>query len=187
MSDLCNVKYGRWIVLSFFGKRGKHKLWNCICECGIEKIIFETNLVSGKSLSCGCHRVEVGKKNYKSIAGKQRKYANAQTAVAAQAWRQYYSNGCSFEKFLELSQMNCYYCGEPPSNCAKMHKSENYSQEWADGYFIYNGLDRIDNSKNHSEDNIVPCCKNCNYAKRNRNFDDYILWVKKSYDKLFNV
>ena len=41
----------------------------------------------------------------------------------------------------------CYYCGD-------IHKI---------------GCDRIDNSKGHTKDNVVPCCFECNCA-RNNNF-----------------
>lgn len=39
--------------------------------------------------------------------------------------------------------------------------------------FIYNGLDRVDNTKSHTKENCVPCCKYCNYAKRNLTIEEF--------------
>ena len=36
------------------------------------------------------------------------------------------------------------------------------------------GLDRIDNSKGYSQDNVVPCCTQCNLSKRGRSLQDYL-------------
>jgi hypothetical protein len=35
--DLTNTIFGRWKVISFSHRKGKHLFWNCICSCGIEK------------------------------------------------------------------------------------------------------------------------------------------------------
>lgn len=50
----------------------------------------------------------------------------------------------SFEQFMTFWQKPCFYCG--------------IAVETA-------GLDRVDNSKGYLLDNIVPCCKVCNYMK----------------------
>jgi len=48
----------------------------------------------------------------------------------------------------------CHYCGD--SDWTKI------------------GCDRIDNSKPHTMDNVVPCCEKCNRNRGKRNYDDYI-------------
>jgi hypothetical protein len=50
--------------------------------------------------------------------------------------------------------------------------------------FCYNGLDRVDNGKGYEIDNVVPCCKECNYAKCDRTQKDFVNWVKKCHDHL---
>jgi len=35
-------------------------------------------------------------------------------------------------------------------------------------------LDRIDNSKGHSRDNVVPACIRCNYARRNMPYEAWL-------------
>lgn len=53
--DLIGTKVGKWTILSFAskGSRGE-KRFNCLCECGSEKIIFARELKIGRSKSCGC-------------------------------------------------------------------------------------------------------------------------------------
>lgn len=185
MKDLRNKEYGRWTVLEFAGKKNKkHNTWKCRCDCGTEKVVYETNLISSYSDSCGCKRVEVGKENAKYIIPFARKHPSPRIATAAQVWRQAYRDGCPFVLFLELSQQQCHYCGVEPANVAKLHKSKSYTGEWAkDATFKYNGLDRVDNSKNHSPDNIVTCCINCNYAKRKRTYSEFMEWIRNVYER----
>lgn len=35
------------------------------------------------------------------------------------------------------------------------------------------GCDRIDNSKPHTEDNVIPCCMNCNRKRGTKEFEDF--------------
>src|SRR5208282_2079600 len=60
-------------------------------------------------------------------------------------------------RFSDLIQSECHYCGGLPSgNC---HPSD------ANGSFTYNGIDRMNNQIGYIEENVVPCCKVCNWAK----------------------
>lgn len=90
-----------------------------------------------------------------------------------------------FEVFLELSQQNCYWCGAPPGNKSVISNSAYSAKRIEDirnNPFIYNGLDRLDNNRDHSVDNIVPCCKRCNFAKNNRSCQEYDEWIIRSYN-----
>jgi hypothetical protein len=42
-----------------------------------------------------------------------------------------------------------------------------------------NGIDRVDNLKGYEENNVVPCCKDCNYAKRDLTVKQFIDMCKK--------
>lgn len=94
----------------------------------------------------------------------------------------HYNDGLSIEQFYKLSQLNCYYCGAPPSNIANKNKVKN-----VEGIFVYNGLDRIDNTLPHTYDNVVTCCYDCNFAKSNITLTDFLFWInslKQYYPKL---
>ena len=124
---------------------------------------------------------------------RKRRVRPAMITTAMRVWsgaNTNYNDGCSFEKFLELSQLDCFYCGARPANKANPYarpsqKNHGYLQEWIDqSWFTYNGLDRIDSTKNHSEDNIVPACKICNWAKSNMKLEVFYAWVSNVYNRI---
>lgn len=90
----------------------------------------------------------------------------------------YQEGNLSLEQFYQLSQMNCYYCCATPGN--KRNACGKYSSAYAKehGDFIYNGLDRVDNSLSHAYDNVVPCCKYCNSAKNTLTLSQFDNWIK---------
>lgn len=79
----------------------------------------------------------------------------------------------SKEFFEKITQENCHYCGKEPSQIKK-----NY---YNNGDHTYNGIDRIDNSKGYTEDNVVSCCSICNYAKKTATQSSFLEWIKKVY------
>lgn len=129
----------------------------------------------GKLNPAGCLDLE----NRANLVSKRTKY-HPSIASAKKAWTNNYNDGISFEDFLKLSQMPCYYCGAAPSNicnAAKKNKSSDFVKE--NGNFKYNGLDRLDNSKPHTLENCVPCCKWCNLSKNNRSVEEFLKWAKR--------
>ena len=63
---------------------------------------------------------------------------------------------------LKKSELLCYYC---KSNVFVIYQEVREYNQWT--------LDRIDNDKCHSQDNIVIACLECNLNKRRRGKDDY--------------
>lgn len=53
--DLTGRSFGRLVALyrSENTNSGQTR-WNCVCECGIKKIVNSRDLLSGKTRSCGC-------------------------------------------------------------------------------------------------------------------------------------
>lgn len=49
------------------------------------------------------------------------------------------------------------------------------------GQFVYNGLDRLDTSQGYAPGNVVPCCGDCNWAKRARTRPEFLAWVVRVY------
>jgi len=79
------------------------------------------------------------------------------------------------EEFAELVKQNCYYCGKSP-------QTERYKRG-ANGNFIYNGIDRVDNNRGYELDNCVACCKYCNIAKHTLTQADFFKLIKKIADR----
>lgn len=76
-----------------------------------------------------------------------------------------------FEFFLQISKQNCYLCDEPPGNKANKKKYN--------GAFIYNGLDREDNTKGYTKKNVRPCCFKCNQVKSNKELRAVLIHISK--------
>ena len=171
--DLTGKRFGRLIVIrrSYPNAKNKDVKWLCGCDCGTKKVVRGKNLKQGCSKSCGC--LKGG--NNKLILG---------LASLRQALRSYKQiarkRECKWdlteEQFAELTQQDCYYCGAKPANI--------FNQKGSNGEYIYNGLDRVDNSKGYTMDNVVPCCKICNIAKNNMTLKSFKDWIKRIYNKI---
>lgn len=72
------------------------------------------------------------------------------------------------ETFRVLMMRPCTYCGRKPKRDC-------------------NGLDRVDNSKGYTLDNVVPCCRLCNWTKRNLDLGEFICHVKKIHAHLMKT
>lgn len=91
------------------------------------------------------------------------------------ARRRGYSFELSYEQFLDIVFKDCYYCGSKPSNNININNNESLK----DSNIFYSGIDRVDNTKGYEVDNVVPCCINCNIAKRSMSKESFIEWGKK--------
>lgn len=60
-------RIGRWTIIEEIKGEDYAKYYKCICECGTEKIIHRSNLLSGRTRSCGCLRRELHHKNYQKV------------------------------------------------------------------------------------------------------------------------
>ena len=60
--DLIGQKFNRLIVISDAGSnKHKKRLYLCRCDCGKEKIVIGSSLVSGNTGSCSCYKYEQAK------------------------------------------------------------------------------------------------------------------------------
>lgn len=57
-NDLTNQKFGK--LTAIHRVEGGSSKWLCKCDCGVEKIIYATNLMNGRSTSCGCSKRKHG-------------------------------------------------------------------------------------------------------------------------------
>jgi hypothetical protein len=90
------------------------------------------------------------------------------TPLRRQHHKAYMDAGLPFNKFYWLSQQNCFYCCRPPSNGIKDKSGR---------VITYSGLDRLDSDIGHTVNNVVPCCKYCNYAKREKTLNEFKDWI----------
>ena len=95
-------------------------------------------------------------------------------------WRNKYNEkDISKERFFNLSQQNCYYCGITPQNRYNKFGRKGSIEFRNNGNFVYNGLDRTNSDLPHTVDNVVPCCKYCNRAKLRLSVEDFYQHIDK--------
>ena len=60
--EMIGFQNNRWTVVSEAKKPTEStatgKFWNCVCECGTNKVVYGVTLRSGASKSCGCLKAE---------------------------------------------------------------------------------------------------------------------------------
>jgi len=92
----------------------------------------------------------------------------------------------ALRRFSIFFATNCHYCGAKPANVANSFTGKyeaKYSSDRAkDGYFIYNGLDRLNSSLPHDKNNVVSCCTTCNKAKLTMSVQEFLSWIQKVYN-----
>lgn len=159
--DLTGQTYGRWDVLTY-SHSDKGCWWHCRCECGTERPVKASALLRGGSASCGCvhqERPSEEKALWRRVFNGYRKNAETRGILF----------DLTFDQVSALGEQDCHYCKSPPSNVA--HSGRGPSR------LLYNGIDRLDNSLGYITGNVVPCCKICNYAKRDMTVAQFLCWV----------
>lgn len=57
--DMTGQRYNSLTAVSFSHSNSKQgSMWNVICDCGIEKKVCRSYLISGRTKSCGCKKIE---------------------------------------------------------------------------------------------------------------------------------
>jgi hypothetical protein len=112
------------------------------------------------------------------LAGFNRLYSQYRVKAA----RRNYSFLLTPDEFKQLTQQSCIYCGKQPS---MEERSRSYKYNKAEGVklnttpYIYNGIDRKDNSRGYILDNCVPCCKTCNFMKGQLSYAKFLEHIKR--------
>lgn len=140
VKDLTGKKFGNLTVISFNSKNNKRYKWNCKCDCGNNTITDRSDLISGKSTSCGCRRlINTKKSNTKHGQSKTRIY---------KIWLNM-KKRCIDEKSINYE----YYGGKGITLCERWMDYENFYNDMKLNYEDSLTLDRIDNSKGYNVEN----------------------------------
>lgn len=178
-NDLTGMKVHKLTFLEPVGENIHRSIvWRVACDCGTIKEVVPQSVFRKKdpTMSCGC----VKKARDNAI--------HPRTRSAKLVYRNYDDGDISLEKFMELSQLQCMYCGTPPVKTFNIAKSKpTSSNQLENGNFTYNGLDRVDNTRGHTLDNVVPCCYQCNQAKSNRTLEEFEENMRRLCAHMFNV
>lgn len=178
MKDVDN-KIGEFILEST-SLVGKNKVWDCICKCGNKKRFWKFSAIT-RQKTCGCGIDSVGllAKQSRSMKSRMNGYKNG-------AKKRNFEWLLSYEDFVKISTRPCFYCGSEPfkwdcmTNSPSLQKnSPNVNPK--DYEIRFTGIDRYDSKLGYTIQNSVPCCKNCNRAKSDLQFDDFKEHINKIY------
>lgn len=174
IKDMTGQKVGKLTILEEAGRGRDNRIaWRCLCDCGTEKNITGHDLRRGHVKSCGCYRREMHR--LPSGEARRNRIYKLYEKRAKDANRKFSLNMQEEEK---LFKSNCYYCGVEPK--------QSWDSGPLHGKYLYNGIDRVDNSKGYVIDNCVPCCRPCNVAKGASSPEDFREWVQRLHNHLFN-
>ena len=160
------ARYGRLVVIGkAIRPTLRFNIWIFQCDCGKRIEVIPSRVTSGLLKGCGCRRtihrkLTPGTASFHSVLRMYR--TNAKKAHRAL--------DISIEDFKRLTSSDCHYCGIRPFQIRREGKVCN-------GAYLFNGLDRVDNLGGYTLDNVVPCCKRCNYAKHNSTYAEFIEWL----------
>ncbi len=180
--DLTGKKFGYLKVIKRGKNIGNKKSWLCRCRCGEVVTIPANHLKMGNTKSCGCLKKETDEKNLHLL---EKRKSDPEKLITnklfniykRQAKKRNISFKLIFKDFKNLIKSPCAYCGAKPYNLKVVGKH----------IFYYNGVDRIDNSKDYTKENCMACCKICNRAKLNRDIKEFIEWAIKLGEKLQTI
>jgi hypothetical protein len=169
MHNLINKKFNRLLPIIYMGE----SKWRCQCDCGNITIKRAYDIERGRVKSCGCLLAEIaGNLNRKppGVSAAHGVFCTYRKGASNRG----YEFDLTEEEVLGLIKKPCSYCGKEPHNERK--------SRFRNGNFLYNGIDRIDNSRGYTKDNVVQCCRKCNEAKKAMSRNDFINWVISVYE-----
>lgn len=177
--DLTGKKFGKLKVIKDSNKRKRHSgqskvLWECLCDCGRTKLISTGALTSGKTTSCGCVQNEIRHKEFGQAA-----FRAIIASYKAKAKQRNLVFDLDDNLFKEMIEKNCYYCGQAPYS--------KFKRKWKNKTYYYNGVDRVDNNIGYTMNNVVTCCKICNYMKRTLSKCEFIEHITKIFNNKENL
>lgn len=155
-----NSKHNKLTIIDLYIKN-KRIYAKCLCDCGNEANTTLNRVISKSTASCWCSRSESVRLDFGMSTFNDLLYGYKKAAELRKL-----SFNLTRERALELFNGDCVYCGSEPTRKRKRNK--------AYGFFIYNGIDRVDSSIGYEDWNVVSCCSVCNMMKKAMSRSDFI-------------
>lgn len=145
--ELIGRKFNRLLVVSSSSERNPQGLvlWNCLCDCGTEKLVSGSALKRGRIKSCGCAQLDAIKQTCKT----NRTHCKSNTPEYM-VWR-------SMKKRCILQSHYSYklYGGRGISICSRWLVFENFLSDMGDRPSKDHSLERVDVNGNYEPSNCV--------------------------------
>jgi hypothetical protein len=151
-----------WLTTISRSKAG----WVCHCKCGKEHKVQQHHLLQGRVTSCGCNKGK-GRRG-KHIPALQRAgsaFRKLLTRYKQAAKSRRLEWELSEKEFRVLTSSPCYFTGRLPTYESRAISGEVY---------LYNGIDRLDNTAGYTLKNCVPCHGKINNMKKTLPAEEFI-------------
>lgn len=163
-------------------QHGRQKIeWQCACECGNITKVNVTKVLRGDKKQCGCLKESLQNSfGLRRYIGHDRLINEVVSSYRKSANDRNYTFNLTRDRCIELFNQNCTYCNKEPSN--HINRTTQVDGEQT---FMYNGIDRVDNSIGYEDGNVVSCCFVCNWMKRDMQHTDFIRHIRAIYNNVW--
>lgn len=162
LNFIAGQQFGKWTIISLAQSPDydkPHSYYDCKCDCG-RVLKIRASVLNCKRASRGCIFCKTRKG--KGVSAFNRVYRN----YKRQAIQRSLEWDLTEDQFREITSSNCYYTGLPPSSVMKV--------SGGNGEYVYNGIDRLDNSKGYNINNCVACIGEINRMKSNLSYSQFV-------------
>ena len=169
--NITGQKFNQLLAIRLDHKNNGRSHWLFRCDCGVEKVLDAPSVKHGQIKSCGCRKHRTHKCYSRTLPDGESALNSLYTAYQYSAKERGFIFLLTKEDFKELTKRDCTYCGSAPS--------QEHLPSTLKVPYVYNGIDRRNNEIGYVKDNVVPCCKSCNFAKHKMTTDEFLNWIKR--------
>lgn len=136
--DILGTRYSKLLVLSYAGTVKGHSAFNCLCDCGVTKVVRGNSLRCELTKSCGCY--------HKTRGG----YKHGGTGTTEHhIW-----SGIKARCLRKTDRAYKYYGGRGIEMCKEWQKDfKRFLEDMGYRPSKKHSIDRIDNNKGYSKEN----------------------------------
>ena len=146
--------------------------WACVCkQCGLKQDLPASEIRTPQG-SC-CRRCR--NRSRRKVEAPFKRVLDTYKRNAQKRGLEW---GLSENEARNLFASSCHYCGTKPSNFGRPSTTAS-SDPQPDRGFVYSGLDRKDNTIGYKPENVVSCCRTCNWAKGKHTYDEFFAWLDR--------
>jgi hypothetical protein len=150
MKNLSGQRFGRWTVVGYSHKArepygGLAHFWMCKCDCGSERPVRQNNLLSGKSQSCPCVKID-------KIRARSTIHGKAMRGKTHPVYRSWQS---IMKRCYDPKQRGFkYWGGRGITVCERWKTSTGFIDDMLPIWKPGTSIDRIDNNGNYEPGNV---------------------------------